>query len=85
MLQPLWTPSPEQMAQTNMMHFMADVNQMHHLHLHDYDSLYDWSVANIPAFWEAVWRFAGIIHSAPFRSVLDNPVMPGAIWYDRAR
>ena len=85
MSQPLWTPAPEQAAQTNMMRFMVDVNQAHHLALNDYDSLYDWSVSNMPAFWEAVWRFADIIHSVPHTSVLEHPVMPGATWFQGAR
>ena len=48
-------------------------------------ALYDWSIANIPAFWEAVWRFVGIRHSAPYTSVLENPRMPGATWFKDAR
>ncbi len=85
MSQPLWTPAPEQAAKTNMMRFMADVNQAHGLALSDYDGLYEWSVSEIPAFWEAVWKFAEIIHSAPYTSVLENPVMPGATWFKGSR
>ncbi len=85
MSQPLWTPAPEQAGQTNMMRFMADINQVHSLALNDYDGLYDWSVSNLAAFWEAVWRFADIVHSTPYTSVLDNPVMPGATWFQGAR
>jgi acetoacetyl-CoA synthetase len=85
MAQPLWTPTPEQVAQSNMRRFMADVSQTHHLSLNDYDSLYDWSVSHIAAFWEAVWQFAGIVHSAPYTSVLEHPVMPGAIWFKGAQ
>jgi acetoacetyl-CoA synthetase len=68
-----------------MMRFMADVNQAHNLSLTDYDSLYHWSVSNMAAFWEAVWQFAGMMHSAPYTSVLENPVMPGAIWFKGAQ
>ncbi len=84
MSQPLWTPAPERVAQTNMMRFIAYVNQAHNLALKDYDSLYEWSISDIPAFWEAVWTFAELIHSAPYTSVLDNPVMPGATWFQGA-
>ena len=57
MTKPLWTPAPERTAQCNMRRFMTYVNQMHHLALTDYDELYAWSITEIPAFWEAVWRF----------------------------
>ncbi len=85
MPQPIWTPTPERTAQTNMMRFIAVVNQTHRLQLQTYDDLYDWSVSEIPSFWESVWNFADIIHSAPYTSVLENPVMPGATWFKNAR
>ena len=64
---------------------MDAVNREHGLTLDGYDALYDWSIANIPAFWEAVWRFVDIRHSAPYTSVLENPRMPGATWFKGAR
>jgi acetoacetyl-CoA synthetase len=64
---------------------MAAVNREHGLTLDGYDALYDWSIANIPAFWEAVWRFVDVKHSAPYTSVLENPSMPGATWFKGAR
>ena len=85
MTQPLWTPSPERIARSNLTRFMAAVNRQHGLALDGYDALYDWSIADIPAFWEAVWRFVGIEHSAPYTSVLEDPRMPGATWFKGAR
>ena len=85
MTQPLWTPSPERIARSNLTRFMAAVNREHGLALDGYDALYDWSIADIPAFWEAVWRFVGIEHSAPYTSVLEDPRMPGATWFQGAR
>ena len=85
MSQPLWTPSPERIAQSNLTRFMAAVNREHGLTLDGYDALYDWSIADIPAFWEALWRFLDIKHSAPYASVLEDPRMPGATWFKGAR
>jgi acetoacetyl-CoA synthetase len=68
-----------------MRRFMTYVNQVHHLSLTNYDELYAWSITKIPAFWEAVWRFVDIQHSAPYTSILDNPVMPGATWFQGTR
>ena len=85
MSQPLWTPSPERIAQSNLTRFMATVNREHGLTLDGYDALYDWSIADIPAFWETLWRFLDIKHSAPYASVLEDPRMPGATWFKGAR
>ena len=85
MTQPLWIPSPERIARSNLTRFMNAVNREHDLTLDGYDALHDWSIANIPAFWEAVWRFVDVKHSAPYTSVLENPRMPGATWFSGAR
>ena len=85
MTKPLWIPSPERIARSNLTRFMDAVNRQHGLTLDGYDALYDWSIADIPAFWEAVWRFIDIRHSTPYTSVLENPRMPGATWFKGAR
>ena len=81
----LWTPSPERIAGANLTRFTEAVNSEHGLALAGYDALYDWSVAKIPDFWEAVWRFVGVKHSEPYTSVLEDPRMPGATWFKGAR
>ena len=85
MTQPLWTPSPERVAQTNLSRFIDFVNRRHQLSVTGYDDLYAWSIDSSPDFWESVWRFAEIRHSAPYQSVLENPVMPGTKWFEGAR
>ncbi|GAB4268418.1 MAG: acetoacetate--CoA ligase [Deferrisomatales bacterium] len=85
MSQLLWTPSPERIARANLTRFIEYVNRTHGLQLQGYDDLYEWSVTEIAAFWEAVWAFAEIRHSAPYEAVLENPVMPGARWFRGAR
>ncbi len=81
----LWTPSPERIEQANLTRFMRWVNEQHGLDCKTYDDLYAWSVRDIPAFWESVWKFVGIRHSTPYEAVLENPVMPGAKWFRGAR
>ncbi|GAB6061277.1 acetoacetate--CoA ligase [Deferrisoma palaeochoriense] len=81
----LWTPSPERIEQANLTRFIRWVNEQHGLDLKTYDDLYDWSIREIPAFWESVWKFVGIRHSTPYEAVLENPVMPGAKWFRGAR
>ena len=81
----LWTPSPERVAGANLTRFTEAVNREHGLGLAGYDDVYDWSIAHIADFWEAVWAFTGIRHSAPYASVLEDPRMPGATWFKGAR
>ncbi|MEJ2166926.1 MAG: acetoacetate--CoA ligase [Desulfobacterales bacterium] len=82
----LWQPSQEQIQRTNMYRFMNMVNEKYKQNFNTYAPLYEWSVANIPEFWAAMWEFADIIASKPFERVIDDAAkMPGAEWFSGAR
>ncbi len=82
----LWQPSRKRIEKSNLYRFMQMVNQRYHQSFNDYDSLYRWSVANIPDFWSAMWDFSEIKASQPYAEVIDDPKrMPGAKWFSRAR
>ncbi|HEX6631602.1 MAG TPA: acetoacetate--CoA ligase, partial [Gemmatimonadaceae bacterium] len=54
------------MARSNMARFLADVRSgalglPAEPAVHDYDSLYAWSVARPERFWPAVWGFCGVV------------------------
>ena len=52
--EPLWTPSPERAAATNLARFARTVG------IEGYDALHRWSVSQSEAFWPAIWRFSGL-------------------------
>jgi acetoacetyl-CoA synthetase len=82
----LWKPSEERVRNTNMHQFMQYVNERHGKNFRSYDELYKWSVTEIPAFWAAVWEFGDIIHSAPYKEVVDDyRKLPGAKWFEGAK
>ncbi|MGE5257531.1 MAG: acetoacetate--CoA ligase [Hyphomicrobiales bacterium] len=82
----LWKPSEESVKQSNMYRFMQHINAKYRIKLDGYAALYEWSIQNIPDFWASMWDFAQVIHSAPYRQVVDEPTkMPGARWFSGAR
>ncbi|MFZ5652313.1 MAG: acetoacetate--CoA ligase [Bacillota bacterium] len=82
----LWMPSGERVEQANMTGFIRFVNESHGKKLTSYDQLYDWSVSEIPHFWESVWKFCGIIASKPYDNVVTNlDDMLGSRWFNGAR
>ncbi len=82
----LWKPSEERVKKTEIYRFMNFVNDKHDRNFSDYQSLYQWSILNIPDFWAAIWEFADIKASKPYREVVDDPLkMPGAKWFSGAR
>jgi len=81
--EPIWQPSPQRVAESNLQRFIAA--QSSRLPGSDYASLYEWSVTKPAEFWEAVWKFCGIRSSADYTSVLrDGDKMPGASWFEGA-
>jgi acetoacetyl-CoA synthetase len=86
MTEPIWTPAPERVKQSNMTRFIAFVNRREGTAFTSYDELYRWSVTHIPAFWAAMWEFGGVITSRPYDRVVDDLTrMPGARWFEGAR
>jgi acetoacetyl-CoA synthetase len=86
MTEPLWTPSLERIAATNMTAFMQAVRAAGHAEVVDYATLYRWSIEHPEQFWPAVWAFGGIVASRPWVTVVsDFDKMPGAKWFPGAR
>lgn len=83
---PLWKPSIERVAGTNLTDFTEFVNGKTGEILTNYDELYDWSVNNIPEFWALMWEYGGIIASKPYERVVDNlEDMFNSEWFPGAR
>ena len=80
MTSPIWTPPPERVSASRLKRFMDRVG------VTDYESLHRWSVDDPGAFWQAVWRFAGVrAHRCPDRAVDRLDRMPGTRWFPGAQ
>jgi len=79
---PLWSPSAERVAATQMDAFRRRVNQRYGLALADYAALHQWSIDEPAAFWALLAEFFAVDFSQPAQQVLRNPdAMPGAEWF----
>ena len=56
--QPLWTPSPERRAQSNLARFRQRLAARQGLAFDDYASLHRWSIERPEAFWFEMAHFA---------------------------
>src|SRR6201996_122656 len=81
----LWTPSPEWVAGSNLVHFMNWLKEHRGLTFTHYADLWRWSTADIEAFWGALWEYCDIQASVPYERVLGRSEMPGADWFPGAR
>ncbi|AOS97512.1 Acetyl-coenzyme A synthetase [Microbulbifer aggregans] len=82
---PLWAPTPEAIAATQMDQFRRQVNERFGLSLADYDALHEWSVAEREEFWNTLWDFGEVIADTRGERVLGKDSMPGAEWFPDAR
>ena len=79
----LWQPSEERVAGSNLMAFAASIDFAMDGADHGYDSLWQWSIDERPAFWNALWDYCGIVGEKG-ASILGTDTMPGAQWFPEA-
>lgn len=81
----MWQPSPELVENARLTDFQQWLKERRGLELSDYDALWQWSVADLNGFWQAVWDFFDIPASAMAATPLGEEQMPGATWFPGAR
>ncbi|WP_069383661.1 acetoacetate--CoA ligase [Halomonas caseinilytica] len=86
MTAPLWHPSPETTAATQMAALMRHIEAKHGAQLHDYADLHAWSIEYPERFWSLLWDTFEIVAEHRGEPVLESPdAMPGARWFPEAR
>ncbi len=76
----LWNPNLD--SNNNLEEFKDLINSKYALSLDSYQELYEWSVKNIPDFWNNVIAYSDIKYSGDSTTVLENLAMkPGANWF----
>lgn len=82
----LWQPDPVKLKHSQMYEFLHLIIKKYGLPESTYKALHIWSVENPGLFWGEFWKYSGIIHSEPFKNVVDDiKKMPGAKWFQGAR
>ena len=81
---PLWSPSQEKVAQSNLTAFAAKAKRIAGRPLSDYADLHRWSIEERGAFWSLVWDEFGVIGEKGGRDLVDGDRMPGARFFPDA-
>ncbi len=85
-MEPIWSPSPERSARSQLTRFMRFVRERHRAPVPDYASLHRWSIEFPENFWSALWDFCEIRAQTRATQILeDGNRMPGARWFIDAR
>ncbi len=83
---PIWTPSAERIASSNLTRFAEHARRAHRAPSGDYAALWRWSVEQRERFWLAMMEFARIVRDEGTAPVVrDRDRMPGAVWFEDTR
>ncbi|RDE22509.1 acetoacetate--CoA ligase [Motiliproteus coralliicola] len=85
MTEPLWHPSPQRIAASNLSTLMQQVGNEQNRPMNGYDDLYRWSVEQPEQFWSKMWQYGGVIGQPGQQVLVDGDKMPGARWFPEAR
>ena len=85
--QPLWQPSAERIARSQLAQFTAFVKaRFPEAEVSDYQQLHQWSITATEDFWRSIWDYCDVISSqSSERVVTDRDRTPGASWFPDAR
>ena len=82
----LWSPTKEQIDNSNLELLRQIINSKYNLNLSSYSDIHDWSIKNVERFWEIIWNDTNIIYSQNFTKVVDDVgKMPGARWFESSK
>ncbi|MFX1503423.1 MAG: acetoacetate--CoA ligase [Promethearchaeota archaeon] len=82
----LWEPSEKWIKTAEATRFIEFVNNEYEQNLNGGKDLYKWSVEKISDFWEAMWKFSGIVASKTYDKVVEDlNLFPGTKWFVGSR
>ncbi|MFN0306079.1 MAG: acetoacetate--CoA ligase [Burkholderiales bacterium] len=79
--QPAWKPTADIIRSAKITHYMQYLRETRGLDFKDYDSVWQWSVDDLPAFWDSIWKYYDIRAYSPPTQILGKRTMPGAEWF----
>ena len=79
---PIWSPSEDLVAQSNLTSFQKYINSKYNTNLKTYDALHKWSVNSLNDFWSSLIEYEKIIYKGSLFPHIDGDMrMPGTKWY----
>jgi acetoacetyl-CoA synthetase len=82
---PLWQPSQDAIATTNLTRYMRWLESEAYGSFQGYQELWAWSVRELDRFWESIWRFHDVRALRPYDAIREGTGMPGTTWFPGAQ
>jgi acetoacetyl-CoA synthetase len=81
----LWEPSADLRTSCTMAQFIRWLETSQGLRIDSYEALWAWSVADLTAFWKAIWDFFAVAADGDPEPALASADMPGARWFPNVK
>ena len=81
MTEPIWRPTADRIANSNLTAFLEFLAVEYQLHFADFYELYKWSVLDIRKFWESIRVYSRAISHSPYDRINDGSQMWDNHWY----
>jgi len=81
---PIWVPTEERINNSNLTKYFSFLSNNYSKNFVSYSELYNWSIDEIENFWKSIWKYSEIIHSKSYTTILEERIMPGALWFKDA-
>src|ERR1700757_4840741 len=81
---PIWVPGSDDIARARVTAFAEFAARGYGYRGSSYLDLWQWSVASLDDFWNAVWTFFGVESATPYRTPQAG-AMPHPRWFDGAQ
>lgn len=78
----LWTPSKQDIESANITKYIQWLNTEKGHSFTSYHDLWQWSVDDIPAFWEATVEYCNVELEGTYDNVISSMEMPGVRWFE---
>ena len=81
-IKPIWNPSKNLVAQSNLTSFQNYINKKYNTNFQAYDDFHKWSINSLNQFWSSLIEYEEIIYKGSLRPHVDGDMrMPGTKWY----
>ncbi len=82
----VWQPTEQLIQQSNLLAFMQYCQQRFNIDLATYDDLYQWSITDFEAFWQAFYDDSGIVAEGQCQAVYSKGATPiDGAWFSGIR
>lgn len=81
----MWRPTDEDLSQSTLTALMDWLARNRGLSFGTYGDLWQWSIAEPAAFWDALWHYFDIEVDVPYQSVMEGAGFQGTRWFPGAR